>query len=76
MSSLKSIYYFFLAVIPLATIVRIGFCVMVASMDEDGGQYRKRAVNALVFCVVALVLYLILGVYLGYFGESLQLFGE
>lgn len=75
MEGLKSIYFFFLAVIPVTTIVRIGFCVMAASMDEDGGQYRKRAFNALMFCVVAMFLYIILGIYLGYFGESLHLFG-
>lgn len=70
MEALKEIYYFLLAIIPIGTVIRIVFCYAAHSAGEDGGQYKKRAKNAGIFCIIGMTAYVIIGVFLGYFGKN------
>lgn len=70
MEELKALYYVFMVVIPIATAVRVIYCIVLSSTGDENGQYKQRAKNAVVFCIVALVLYSFMGLFLGYFGKS------
>ena len=70
MDAFKDLYYTFMFIIPLATAVRVVYCIAMGSAGNDNGQYKQRAKNAIVFCIIALVLYSFMGLFLGYFGKS------
>ncbi|MEG1984990.1 MAG: mercury transporter [Oscillospiraceae bacterium] len=53
METINDITNMFLLIIPITGALRIIYCIIAAAQSEDNSTYKKRALNALFFIVLA-----------------------
>ena len=70
MTTIKGFTTLMLILVPIGATVRITLCLIYAAAAEDPASYKKKAINALVYAILAETVTGIIRVVTLYFGGS------